>query len=104
MKTIVTKVDTSDESSCDISGNESDTGLTIVVNEEKPLAGPCSQCHPVRGPATPYRPDRLEETRYCWPLLPAQGASCQPARVMGANPRQAEAGETCYHLLKHPTG
>ena len=26
----------SDESSCDISGNESDTGLTIVVNEEKP--------------------------------------------------------------------
>ena len=28
--------DISDESSCDISGNESDTGLTIVVNEEKP--------------------------------------------------------------------
>ena len=27
----------SDESSCDISGNESDTGLTIVVNEEKPI-------------------------------------------------------------------
>ena len=26
----------SDESSCDISGNESDTGLKIVVNEEKP--------------------------------------------------------------------
>ena len=26
----------SDESSCDISGNESDTGLTIQVNEEKP--------------------------------------------------------------------
>ena len=26
----------SDESSCDISSNESDTGLTIVVNEEKP--------------------------------------------------------------------
>ena len=25
-----------DESSCDISSNESDTGLTIVVNEEKP--------------------------------------------------------------------
>ena len=24
----------SDESSCDISGNESDTGLKIVVNEE----------------------------------------------------------------------
>ena len=24
------------KSSCDISGNESDTGLTIVVNEEKP--------------------------------------------------------------------
>ena len=68
------------------------------------LAGPCSQRHPVREPAAPYRPDRLEETRYCWPLLPAQGASCQPARVMGANPRQAEAGETCYHFLKHPTG
>ena len=28
--------DISDESSCVISGNESDTGLTIVVNEEKP--------------------------------------------------------------------
>ena len=28
--------DNSDESSCDISANESDTGLTIVVNEEKP--------------------------------------------------------------------
>ena len=28
--------DISDESSSDISGNESDTGLTIVVNEEKP--------------------------------------------------------------------
>ena len=28
--------DVSDESSCDISGYESDTGLTIVVNEEKP--------------------------------------------------------------------
>ena len=28
--------DKSDESSCDISGNESDTGLTIEVNEEKP--------------------------------------------------------------------
>ena len=28
--------DISDESSCDISGNESDTGLTILVNEEKP--------------------------------------------------------------------
>ena len=26
----------SDESSCDISGNKSDTGLTIEVNEEKP--------------------------------------------------------------------
>ena len=26
----------SDESSCDISGNESDTGLTIMANEEKP--------------------------------------------------------------------
>ena len=26
----------SDESSCDISGNESDTGSTIQVNEEKP--------------------------------------------------------------------
>ena len=26
----------SDESSCDISDNESDSGLTIVVNEEKP--------------------------------------------------------------------
>ena len=28
----------------------------------------------------------------------------QPARVMGANPRLAEAGKTCYHLPKHPTG
>ena len=28
--------DNSDLSSSDISGNESDTGLTIVVNEEKP--------------------------------------------------------------------
>ena len=28
--------DISDESSCDISGNEFDTGLTIVFNEEKP--------------------------------------------------------------------
>ena len=28
--------DNSDESSSDISGNESDTGLTIEVNEEKP--------------------------------------------------------------------
>ena len=28
--------DISDESSCDISGNESDTGLTIVVHEERP--------------------------------------------------------------------
>ena len=28
--------DNSDESSCGISGNESDTGLTIEVNEEKP--------------------------------------------------------------------
>ena len=28
--------DNSDESSCDISGNLSDTGLTIAVNEEKP--------------------------------------------------------------------
>ena len=28
--------DISDVSSCDISGNESDTELTIVVNEEKP--------------------------------------------------------------------
>ena len=27
--------DISDESSCDISGNESDSDLTIVVNEEK---------------------------------------------------------------------
>ena len=27
--------DISDESSCDISGNESNTGLTIVINEEK---------------------------------------------------------------------
>ena len=26
----------SDESSCDISGNESDIGLKMVVNEEKP--------------------------------------------------------------------
>ena len=29
--------DNSDESSCDISGNESHTGLTIEVNEEKPI-------------------------------------------------------------------
>ena len=29
--------DISDVSSCDISGNESDTGLTIVANEEKPM-------------------------------------------------------------------
>ena len=28
--------DNSDLSSSDISGNESDTGLTVVVNEEKP--------------------------------------------------------------------
>ena len=27
--------DNSDESSCDVSGNESDTGLTIGVNEKK---------------------------------------------------------------------
>ena len=60
---------------------------------------------PVRGPAAPYRPDRLEETRYCWPLLPAQGASCQPARVMGANPRQAEAGETSFlNILQDDIG
>ena len=78
--------------------------LTSLLHAALQLAGPCSQRHPVRGPAVPYRPDRLEETRYCWPLLPAQGASCQPARVTGANPRQVEAGETCYHLLKHPTG
>ena len=41
MKKVVEKnsdnsCDISDLSSSDISGNESDTGLTIVVNEEKP--------------------------------------------------------------------
>ena len=41
MKKVVEKnsdksCDNSDESSSDISGNESDTGLTIAVNEEKP--------------------------------------------------------------------
>ena len=41
MKTVVENnsdntCDISDETSCDNSGNESDTGLTIVVNEEKP--------------------------------------------------------------------
>ena len=33
----ITHTNISDESSCDISGNESDTGLTIEVNEEKPI-------------------------------------------------------------------
>ena len=33
---MITVVISSDESSCDISGNESDTALKIVVNEEKP--------------------------------------------------------------------
>ena len=36
-KVVENSCDISDESSSDISGKESDTGLTIVVNEEKPI-------------------------------------------------------------------
>ena len=35
-KVVENNSDINDESSCDISDNESDTGLTIAVNEEKP--------------------------------------------------------------------